>query len=176
MIMNRLSAILLLLSLSVVAALAQGDWTKYTSPEGRYNVLLPREPNLSSQDGTAPSGEKFTQYLAASPDSTGDLFMVAYFDYTAGMVFSFDKARDGMVAAVKGTLVSERPISLGSSPGRELKVLARAPTGNEYMVLARYYQVGTRIYVVQMIVQKSDEANLASPKATRYFDSFQVSK
>src|SRR5205085_7641577 len=112
MITKRLSAIFLLMMLSAVLALAQGEWNRYTSPEGRYNVLLPREPSLSSQDGTAPGGEKFTQYLAATPDSTGDLFMVGYFDYTAGMVFSFDNARDGMVAAVKGTLLAERPISL----------------------------------------------------------------
>ena len=150
------------------------DWIKYNSPEGRYSILMPGEPRTSSQEGTASTGEKFPQYIAASQDSSGAVCMVGYFDAVAGMTFSFDTARDGMVNAVHGTLISEKPIHLGDYLGRELKISATGADGVEYIVYARFYQAGPRIYVVQLIVAKSAEGPAVDAKRAKYFDSFQV--
>src|ERR1700687_5864200 len=105
--MKRASATaLVLISAALLFGLqAQTDWIKYNSPEGRYSILLPGEPKLSTQEGTTKEGQKFPQYLAASPDSSDALCMVGYFDVAAGLTFSFDNGRDGMVAAIKGTLI-----------------------------------------------------------------------
>jgi hypothetical protein len=176
--MKRASAtILVLMSASLLFGLqAQANWTKYDSPEGRYSILFPGEPQLSTQESTSGTGQKFPQYLAASQESDDVLCMVGYFDIAPGMTFSFDSARDGMIAAVKGTLISEKPITLGPYPGRELRVSANGPDGNAYMVRARYYQVGSRIYVVQLIVVKSADGPATDAKGVKYFDSFQVAK
>jgi hypothetical protein len=164
---------LVLITAACVSALQPpADWSKYTSPEGRYSILFPGEPRLLTQESPNADGEKVLQHIAASsnPDAT---CLVGYFDVKPGMTFSFDRGRDGMVAAVKGTLLAEKNISLGSSPGRELKIAAQAPTGQDMLIVARYYQVGDRVYVIQFIVLKSSENTIAQASG-RYFDSFQV--
>ena len=166
-------AILLLLAAASFALSVQkpAEWIKYTSPEGRYNVLLPVQPTLSTKAGSA-AGANFTQYRVAVIDSAVG-YMIGYFDYTNKMNFSMDGARDGMIEAVKGTLLAEKPISLGGYPGRELKVLAKDASGTEYLTRARLYDINRRVYVVQFIVPKSAEAESAD-KASKYFDSFEV--
>jgi hypothetical protein len=179
---------LLLMSASLALSIQKpDDWIAYTSPEGRYSVLLPSQPTLSTQESTAANGEKFPQYLA-SVVATGDVvFMIAYFDTMPGTVFSADAARDGMVKAIKGTLISENAISLGGYSGRELKVLttptppppaegAKPAEPVEYIVRARFYEAEKRVYVIQLISPKSIEHGASAANATKYFDSFQVVK
>lgn len=162
-----------------VAALADGfqstaQWVKYTSVEGRYSILLPQEPKLSTQEGTASTGEKLMNYGAQSSDSDG-LYGVNYFDGLPGMTFSLDKARDGMVSAVKGTLLNEDTISLGGYPGRELKITAK--NGElEILISARIYSVGGRSYVLQHAFLKASDSPIMVEKTTKFFDSFKVTE
>jgi hypothetical protein len=151
------------------------DWIKYESKEGRYAVMLPAQPTVGSQEAVTSDGVKFTQHKAAVV-SADVAYMIGYFDYTGEMTFTFDKARDGMLSAVKGTLVKERPISLGGQLGRELRMLAKDENGNEYDMRARFYDVNRRIYVLQFIAPKSADVGMADVKAAKYFDSFEVVK
>ncbi len=175
--MKKASITLLVLLIAALPFALQGQtgWIKYNSPEGRYSVLFPGEPKLTTQDTTAATGEKMLQYLAMSSDS-GAVYMVGYFDSAANMTFSFDKARDGFVAAVKGTLLAEKAISLDGNPGRELKVLAKISEADELIMMVRFFQAGMRIYVIQLIVPKSSEAATSAEKNVNYFDSFQITK
>lgn len=172
-LMKRASAVLLALMTAALPFALQGqtDWIKYNSPEGRYSVLLPGEPKTSTQEAAASTGENFTQYMAASEDSIA-VYMVGYFDVAPNMTFSFEKARDGFIAAVKGTLLSEKVISLGGYPGREANVTANGGSGTEYLILVRFYQVEKRIYVIQFIVAKSADAAISAVKSAKYFNSF----
>jgi hypothetical protein len=176
-LMKRASAVLLvLMSAALPFALhGQTEWIQYNSPEGRYTVRLPAEPKFSTQEAATSSGEKFTQYMAASEDSSA-VYIVGYFDVAPNMTFSFDKARDGMLAAVKGTLLAEKAISLGGYPGREAKISTKGSDDTEYIALVRFYQVEKRIYVVQFIVTKSADPAISAEKSAKYFDSFQVTK
>jgi hypothetical protein len=149
------------------------DWVKYNSPEGRYSVLVPTQPTLTTQETTASTGEKLPQYLASSPDGNGVL-MIVYFDYSTEMAFSLDKARDSMVTAMNGTLLDEDSISLGSSPGRSLKLLAKAADQQEFIVRAKLYDVGRRVYVLQCIFPKSEDSPTVVAKCGRFVDSFKV--
>src|SRR5262249_8898133 len=125
-------AFVVLLSAVYALAMPPADWTKYSSPEGRYSILFPTDPQVSSHETPTASGDKVTQYMAMSSDS-GATCVVAYFAIKPGTTFSFDNARDGMVAAIKGTLVSEKSLTLGSYPGRELKIAAQAPSGQDFI-------------------------------------------
>jgi hypothetical protein len=164
--MRKAAVALSLVVLGVASAFgaqqAPADWLKYSSPEGRYNVLFPAQPKLSAQDGTGATGEKFKQYIASANDDLS-VYMIGYFDYTPPMTFSFDD-----------TLVSESAISLGGRPGRELKVAAKTADGLDFIVRARYYDAGGRVYLIQIVTRKTTEAAAYSDKATRFFDSFQV--
>lgn len=168
------SAAVLFLLISPVLILAiqhSDEWVRYNSKEGRYSVLLPAQPSVDSQEATSANGEKFTQYKATL--SNGNvIYMIGYFDYASGTMFTLDKARDGMVDAVKGTLLSERSISQGGAPGREVRIQAK-DSGVEYLMMARFCDIDRRVYVIQLIAPKSDEAG-AEEKAARYFDSFRV--
>jgi hypothetical protein len=134
----------------VIVAQSSSQWIKYNSSAGRYNVSLPGEPRTSQQETTVTSGEKVPQYLAVSPDGNG-AFMVAYFDYTPEMSFSFEKARDGMLSAMQGTLLEEETVSFGNWPGRALKLVAKTSESQEFLVRVRYYDVQRRVYVLQCI-------------------------
>jgi hypothetical protein len=158
------------------AAEDSAQWINYTSPTGHYSVLLPAEPKLMDQEGTSASGEKIPQYIAVAEDSTAT-YMTAYFDYSkSSQTFSFDKARDGMLANVKGTLVSEKPVSLGRYRGREVKISGKYSDGTEFISRCRIFDVDKRIYMVQFIFKKENDNSEAAAKATKYFDSFKVPK
>jgi hypothetical protein len=114
------------------------------------------------------------QYAALSAVGNG-VFYVSYSDYLPNMTFSFDDARDGMLKASKGTLISENSISLGGAPGRELKVLLKDPNGGEYIDRARFYDVNRRTYLLQYLFPKSEDgSDLTTAKADKFFDSFKV--
>jgi len=174
--MRRTFAVLLVVFISavVVGAQVNGEWIKYASAEGRYSVLLPNEPKLSTENATAKTGESLPQCVALSAGPDG-VFYVSYSDYLPNMTFSFDDARNGMLNFTKGTLISENSISLGGAPGRELKVLLKDTKGGENIIRARFYDVNRRIYILQYYFPKSEDgSDLATAKADKFFDSFKV--
>ena len=146
---------------------------RYTSPEGRYSILLPAQPKLSTQPSTAPDGRQMTQYMAMVPDGSG-MLMVAYFDYPGDVAFNLDKARDGMVNSINGTLLDEHSMSLGGAPGRQVKISARSDQGLEFIDRARFYDVKPRVYVLQCLTPKSIDSAALAEKCERFFDSFRV--
>lgn len=172
---KTLAACLLLL----VATLANGfqtnaEWTKYTSAEGRYSVLLPQEPKLSAQEDTASNGEKAMVYTAQSLDSDSR-YGVIYFDNRRGTKYSLDKGRDGMVAAVKGTLVSETAVVLEGRPGRELKIAAKNGDA-DLLIRTRIYTIGNRVYIIQHVFLKASDSPAMAEKTTKFFDSFKATE
>ncbi len=172
--MNRAIAPISLLLICAVVALGvqNSTWINYNSTEGRYTISLPAQPKVSTQESATAEGQKFPQYMATVNDQN-TIYLVGYFDHVAGTIFSADRARDGMVEAVKGTLVSERTISLSGYPGRELKVGAKLD-GTDYILLAKFWDTESRVYVLQFIYPKSIESESINTSAGRYFDSFQI--
>jgi hypothetical protein len=176
--MQKITTALLMVIGGAIAFAAEdsAQWINYTSPTGHYTVLLPAEPKLMDQEGTSATGEKIPQYIAVAEDSTAT-YMAAYFDYSKStQSFSFDKARNGMLANVKGTLVSEKPISLGRYPGREVKISGKGNDGIEFISRCRFFDVNKRIYMVQFIFKKANDNSEAAAKAAKFFDSFKVGK
>ena len=167
--------IVLLVSVLGIAAQNNGDWIKYTSAEGRYSVSVPQEPKVSTQETTSSDGEKVAQYLASSPDGNG-VFMIGYFDYKPPVTFSFDKARDGMLKAMEATLLGEDAVSLGSSPGRQLRLVAKTAEGQELMVRARIYDLAARVYVLQCIFPKAEDGLVVVEKCGKFMDSFKADR
>jgi hypothetical protein len=173
--MQRAAVTLLVVIVGALTIAAQdhSEWIKSVSPEGRYSVLVPTQPKISTQDTTDADGHKVPQYLASSPDGNG-VFMIGYFDYKPPVTFSFDKARDSMLKAMEATLLGEDTVSLGSSPGRQLRLLAKAPEGQEFMVRARLYDVAGRVFVLQCIFPKAEDGLVVVEKCGKFIDSFKV--
>lgn len=163
--------------LIVLAALAAGCWNSnlwvnYTSVEGRYTVSVPSQPTLKTQDSATATGDKLTQYFATSSDGK-EVFITAYFDYSQSQSFTLDKARDGMVNAVKGTILSDTPITLASWPGEQVKIDAKEGDV-ELIMRVKFYNVDHRVYILQCIAPKSEDGSAVEQKANRYFDSFSL--
>lgn len=152
---------------------AQRPGLRYTSTEGRYAAWFPKQPNLSTQQSNTADGKPLTQYLAIAGDDQS-LVMVGYFDYPADIVFSLDKARDGVVNSVNGTQLEEHSISLGGSPGRQIKVAAKTAQGLEVVTRVRFYDVNRRVYILQCMVPKVLDSAAAAEKCEQFFDSFRV--
>ncbi|MEP6912134.1 MAG: hypothetical protein ABI923_05230 [bacterium] len=69
-----------------------GEWIKYNSSKGRYAILVPGEPKLSSQEILTSNGKKVTQYRATASEANFAVF-VGYYDYTSAMTYSLNQAR-----------------------------------------------------------------------------------
>jgi len=151
-----------------------GEWIKYNSPKGRYTILVPGEPRLSSQEIPTSERKKVTQYRATASEANFAVF-VGYYDYASAMTYSLNQARDGIVERA-GTLLIESKISLGAYRGLEMNVSAKRPDGTEFLVRVRIYDVDRRVYILQFIIPRSEDDNFSAEKAARYFDSFRVTK
>ncbi len=149
-------------------------WTTYNSPEGRYSVLFPGKPELSTDRSPARTGETLTEYFAIcnDPDAGSDIvYNVTYFDLAPQMAYSFDEARDGYLKAVNGTLQSEKTIQFHGYSGRELNATTNSP-GKIFNLVTRIILVEKRVYMVQFIFTKSYDAARAAEKSTKFFNSF----
>jgi len=171
------TAILVLLMGATVAMSVQkpGEWIKYTSPEGRYSVMLPAQPTLGTQESATADGTKVTHYRATVAE-VNRLYLIGYFHHAPGTTYSFDNARDGMVAVVKGTLISESVISLAGYPGRELKISGKGREGTELLIRLRLYDVDNRVYILQFIIPELEESSTNAENSVKFFDSFQVTR
>jgi hypothetical protein len=176
--------VLLLLCASFAFSVQEpAKWIDYASTEGRYNISLPVQPTLKTQESTTADGEKFPQYLAIAADAQLT-FLIGYFDVMPGSTFSGDLARDAMVKKISGKVLSESPITLGSYPGRDLKVAlslsipaadGRPASQIDYVDRMRMYEANKRIYILQAFYPKAMEAEVGA-QVSKYFDSFQVVK
>jgi hypothetical protein len=146
---------------------------RYLSEAGRYSVLFPDEPKLSTQNISTPTGEPMVQYMAMSFGG-GTVYMVGYFDYPAGITFNLDKARDGMIESAKGTLIDQQSISLGGAPGKQVKFAGRTDDGIDFINRTRLYDITPRVFVIQCMVVRTDDSPAAAEKCENFFDSFKV--
>jgi hypothetical protein len=162
--------ILLLVPLSVRAD--EGDLEKVTSKEGKFTVLLPKNPETQTSNVTSAVGE--IQLVIVSATLGDSWYAAAYADYPAEALKNADSAklldgaRDGAVANVNGKLIKEDKITLGKAkhPGREL--LIQAPDGKIYARM-RMYLVGNRLY---QVIVAGTETDVKAKTANSVFDSF----
>ncbi|HWP60408.1 MAG TPA: hypothetical protein VNL14_21105 [Candidatus Acidoferrales bacterium] len=147
-------------------------WKEFRSDEGGFSVLMPGTPTPQPQRVNSPAGAIDLYMFVVAHD--GAEYMVAYNDYPETMVKGtnpekvLDGARDGIIANVRGRLLSETKITLQQFPGRELKLSlpegARALQTRLYFVKNRLYQVGV------LAVEK----DLSSRDIVKFLDSFRL--
>jgi hypothetical protein len=74
------------------------------------------------------------------------------------------------------TLVSERAVSLGGHPGKEIRLEMKEADRAEVSARMRYYDVERRIYVLQCLTPKAADGPEVAAKCEKFFDSFKVEK
>jgi hypothetical protein len=150
------------------------EWIKFTSPEGRFSVLLQHEPKFEAVAATDTSG--ITNYRYSDLEK-GYGFICEYFDVAstgADLQDFLDVTRDGIVRGAGATKVGEEKISLNSYPGRELQLSFTVNEGTEIAARTRIYLVHKRLYSLTFLHVKSMDALLASDIGKKFFSSFEL--
>jgi hypothetical protein len=140
-------------------------WVEFTSKEGRFSVLMPKQPTVRKQ--TAPGSVEVHMFLV---EYTAVAYGVLYNDL-AGKVTDPEKALDdgraGAVRSSGGVLLTEKKISLDGYPGREIRIKTR----DNIIYTARIYVVGQRFY--QIIVTTPEGMDISKPMK-KFMDSFKL--
>jgi hypothetical protein len=165
-----------LLTLAVLALMAVAcqrfKWKEFTSTAGAFSVLLPGTPTEQTQRLNTQVGTIDVHLFILEQDNAQ--YLVAYNDYPDAMAQSanadkvLDGAREGVVANVRGRLVSEQRISLAAHPGRELHI--KVPEGLQAM-RTRLFLVKQRLYQVGVLTA---DGETDTKDVNKYLESFKL--
>lgn len=148
---------------------AQSGWVVFSPEGGGFSVMLPgkpteRAPRQDTKTGRTPA----PLYEITSGDFK---YAVTYMDYPFSVRGAQrDKLLDmGAEAGISGAgvkIVSNKPISLGEHPGREVKGEKQG-----FVSHSRVYLVNQRLYLL-IVWRPSDSAD--SESAAKFLDSFKL--
>ncbi len=163
---------LLVLGLAAAPGRAE-DLAEFHSDAGRFKVLMPGKPPVTELK--TPAGimhvvqveTKTGAYLAGWIDLPLDAA-----DTAEKAQARLDRARDGMIASIKGKLLREKKITLEDKhPGRDLLADVSAP--DQGRLRGRLFLVENRLYQVIVV---GTRGFTESEEADRVLDSFALTK
>ena len=157
------------------------EWIDYSSDNGKFSVLFPNQPTPSTSESegqpkdartgkTLAKKVRFT-YNDVTSKTEQTFYLVGWVDYEAGFNFDtkaeLDANRDNFINGAGATLVSEKPIKLGTNPGLEFV----AKSNSNADIKGRIYIIGRRPYIlVAMTVGKNQD------DIEKFLDSFKLSR
>ena len=152
---------------------AETEWVKFTSPKGLFSVLAPHELKLEVNDQSTnetPALSRFNDF------EEGYGFVIEYFENVAvaDPEKYLDATRDGIVQAIKGTVVSENRLSLDGHPGRELTMSITTENGVVVFSRTRFYIVGTSMFSLSYVWRKDLDQALAAKTGEKFFSSVKI--
>jgi hypothetical protein len=160
-------ALVISVMLTTVASAQTGGWTKFSSTEGRFSVLMPLEPVRSEEVKETPVG-KVSMHFFTTRGEAG-IFIVAYADYAiSDPKRELDANRNSFLKGMKATLISESDIKLEDNPGRDIRAVRDALS-----IRSRIYLVGKRYYQVVALTPATLPGNV---EADRFLSSFELAK
>lgn len=166
----------LVLTCVVASAQEAAKWEKFNSPEGRFNILMPKKPEVEVKDVDSAIG-KLTLYAYSAATDKG-YFLVSYGDYPVEPkdAEQTDKVLNGVQTGVLNGLgaekLDEKKITLGTNPGREFSA-KKMNEGAELIFTWRIYLVGRRLYQMAAVTQAKDSG---SPEIAKFLASFELNK
>jgi predicted Ser/Thr protein kinase len=148
-------------------------WQKFSSPAGRFSVLLPGAPSEETLNQETELGIVPTHNHTVLGGKT--MYRVSYADFP-GIVFEADQvdkalegAQKGIVNGVPGCKVlRQQDITLAGNRGREVDI--EVPN-IQCLARVRAYLVGGRLYTVIMRVPDSTPS---PPEMETFFGSFRL--
>jgi hypothetical protein len=155
---------------------APSEWKPFTSPAGRFSVLMLGAPHEQEKPLGGQSGA-LVAYIFSTTSPAGKAYMAMYADYPPSVMKGdrgeiermIDGARDGALHSAGARLVEEKPIKLDGNFGREL-VLEKQD--RSMVSRMRVYVVGARLYTVQAL--SASGLAMPDPDAERFLDSFKL--
>ena len=150
----------------------EAEWVKFTSPDGRFSLLLPHQPKLEVVHD--PANDKLV-HNRFNGFEEGYGFVIECFDNLniTDPELYLDRTRDGILETLKGKLLRESKVSLDAYPGRELELELTA-NGVKVSVTIRTYVVGSNLYSLSYIRRQDIDAAQAAKIGTRFFSSMKL--
>jgi len=144
----------------------------FRSSEGRFQVEFP--PDMVPAISTGIEGKQTVHRAEAKREAV--YFTVDYTDSEASVPApdregDLDRARDGTVRTLKGTIDEEVHLSIEAFPGRQLRARGDSPFG-PIVYRSRTYVVGTRFYGV--IVTYPVRAPEPEDRVNSFLSSFRL--
>jgi len=150
----------ILVSMLLFVAVAMADDTElkeFISQECHFRILMPGTPQATSRGVPTSSGTFILYSFVVAPENDAT-YMVGSTDYGAANLNPpqavLEGARDGAVANVAGTLLTDTVISLNGVPGRAFT--ARNQDG--FYFDAHVYYVNHHLYQVLIVTSKNNSA------------------
>lgn len=145
--------------------MAAQDWTKFSSAEGRFSILMPAKPTEGAFD-LQTGNIKVTVHAFTAVSQSIDV-MCGYYDFPSAPQDSekvFDGTREGSIKNIHGTLLTEAKVAKDGYPGRRFR-----STGiGDAFVDEEMYLVGQRFYLITI----STSTKIPNASVKRVFDSF----
>lgn len=170
-ILGAIGAALISLVIKNYENLVPYRWVNFTTPDGQVSLKFPGKPVAEDQQRTDAHGTPITVHIVAFQSPGG------YYGFTSSDVSgvpaesateALNKARDGAIRNVQGTLIAETGRTIAGYPARDIEAHAR----KNMFLDARLIVAGTRLYV--LMVASEIESNRDKKNIAKFFDSFKV--
>ena len=123
-----------------VSALAQSSWQTVEGANGSYSASLPAPATQDTRTYQSNNGPVVVSSYRSEAGNghwaAGTITYEKKLNRSADQML--DDVRNGVIARSKGTLASEKPVSTGGAPGRELVYAVKNEEGT-YHVRQRFY-------------------------------------
>ena len=168
---KRWLCLLLLVLLLASGCGGEKEWRRFEPEIGGFSILFPGTPEKQTETVPTAGGTIETTFFLVEQEDMG--YSVNLADYSemslseSDVEVVLDGAREGAVRNVGGELLEEAEITLDGHPGRALKIAV----DDEFVVDARFYLVGNRLYVLQAI---SIGQTSKPSRVEKFLDSFQL--
>ena len=145
-------------------------WVKFTSPNGRFSVLMPEIPPEKTETTDSANGP-YTTHLFVVRDSTS-VYLIGWVDYDPSFNFNrqaeLEANRDNFVKGIKATLLSSKATTFDGYNAIEFTAEA-----GDRIFKSRVFLVGRRPY---QLVIGSPKGMDDTALVERFFNSFKVGK
>ena len=156
---------------------------RYTSDEGKFSIIPPEGYGTfteKKQTAPTPSGEGKSSYLT-SKNASGQLAVVEY-HILPDALFQKGKIREGLegmrdefMGKVTGVMESSEPITLHGHEALAVRGFNSLPD-NQGFAYFRLVYVAAPPHLYRVGLISTEKADLDSPGANAYFDSFKLAR
>ena len=147
-----------------------GGWAQFSSPNGRFSVLMPEIPEEKTETTDSANGP-YTTHLFVVRDTTS-VYLIGWVDYDPSFNFNrqaeLEANRDNFVKGIKAALLSSKATTIDGYNAVEFT----AET-TDRIFKSRVFLVGRRPY---QIVIGSPKGMDDTALVERFFNSFKISR
>lgn len=141
------------------------EWTKLSSSEGRFSILMPAKATAGTSNAQIGSIKVTAHHFTALSQSID--VMCGYYDFPSfpsDPEKVFDATREGSIRNVHGTLLSEKKIAKDGYSGRRFRSTG---IGNAFLD-EEVFLVGQRFYLISI----TTSTKTPNEYIEKVFDSF----